>query len=177
MRCEEARRMISARLDSCLDPSERLRLEHHLASCTACRVEWERMEALDQLFRSAAMEEAPSRLHIRVTSRIQRREQARRAVIGGFTLMAGAATLALLLVLPLALGLLGNLGIGPALIRGGLETFTQLLALFDALSRTFFVLLDQFALPLAILSAGCLLIAAVLNGIWIVLVRKLYGAR
>jgi predicted anti-sigma-YlaC factor YlaD len=165
--------MMSARLDGHLDRADMSRLRDHVTSCDACRVEWQKMKALDQLFRSAPMWDAPPYLHIRVTSRIERRERARRAIVGGVALAIGAATLALLVLVPFALGLLDNLGIGPALVMGGLETITQLLVLFDALSRTLVILLDQFAVPLAVLGAGSCLMALLLNGLWIVTIRKL----
>jgi hypothetical protein len=110
-------------------------------------------------------------------SRIERREQARRAIFGGVALVIGAATLALLVLMPFALGLLDNLGIGPALVAGGLETITQLLVLFEVLSRTLLILLNQFAVPLAILGAVSLLMALMLNGLWLVTIRKLRVVR
>lgn len=177
MRCERARRMMSARLDGHLDRTEITRLRDHLASCGVCRAEWQKMEALDQLFRSAPIRDAPPNLHVRVTSRIERRDQLQRAIVGGVALTTGAATLALLALVPFALNLLGNLGIGPALLMGGLETVTQVLAFFDALSRMLLTLLDQFALPLAILGVGGLLLALVLNGLWIVAMRRLHVQR
>lgn len=177
MRCEQARRLMSARLDQHLDRTELSRLRDHMASCGACRAEWQKMEALDHLFRSAPVWDAPPYLHVRVMSRIERREQARRAIFGGVALVIGAATLALLVLMPFALGLLDNLGIGPALVAGGLETITQLLVLFEVLSRTLLILLNQFAVPLAILGAVSLLMALMLNGLWLVTIRKLRVVR
>jgi anti-sigma factor RsiW len=166
-----------ARLDGYLDRTELGRLEDHLATCAVCGVEWQKMEALDRLFRSVPMKPAPVGLRTQVMARIERREQARRAIIGGLTLVLGTATLALLLVAPFALGLLSNAGIAPALLVGGVETVTQLLGLVDGLGRMVFVLLDQFARPLAVLSLGSLLVALALNGLWIRTVRRLSVAR
>ncbi|MGD2176424.1 MAG: anti-sigma factor [Anaerolineae bacterium] len=173
MRCEQAGEMMSARLDGTLGRTEVARLEDHLAMCSACRVEWQRVRALDRLLRSVPMHQAPLGLRAQVMTRIDRREQARRAIIGGLTLVLGTATLALLLLAPFALGLLSNLGIAPTLLVGGLETVTQLLVLVDALGRMLFVLLDQFALPLAVLSLCSLVVALALNGLWIRTVRRL----
>jgi hypothetical protein len=89
------------------------------------------------------------------------------------TLVLGTATLALLLLAPFALDLVNNLGVAPALLVGGLETLTQFLVLADALGRLLFVLMDQFALPLAVLSLGSLAVALALNGLWIRTVRRL----
>jgi len=177
MRCEQAGKMMSARLDGHLDQKETSRLREHMASCGPCRVEWQKMEALDQLFRSVPMWDAPPYLHIQVTSRIERQERARRAIIGGMALAIGVATLGLLVLVPFALGLLDNLGVGPALVVGGLETITQLVLLFDVLSRTLLILLDQFAVPLALFGAVSLLMALMLNGLWIVTIRKLRVVR
>jgi hypothetical protein len=110
-------------------------------------------------------------------ARIHRREQARRAIVGGLTLALGATVVALLTLVPIALGLLGNLGVAPALLIGGVETVTQLLTLVDGLGRVLLVLLDQFAVPLAVLASGSLLLAAALNGLWIGTMRKLRAAR
>jgi anti-sigma factor (TIGR02949 family) len=173
MRCEQAGEMMSARLDGTLDRTGFARLEDHLATCSACRVEWQRMQAVDRLFRSASTRQAPLGLRTQVMARIDRREQARRAIVGGLTLALGTATLALLLLAPFALDLLNNLGIAPTLLVGGLETAAQFLVLIDALGRTVLVLMDQFALPLAVLSLGSLIVALALNGLWIRTVRRL----
>jgi hypothetical protein len=92
-------------------------------------------------------------------------------------LALGATAVALLVFVPVALEVLKNVGIAPALLVGGMETVTQLLVLLNALSRTLFVLLDQFAGPLAILSLGSLLTALALNGLWILTMRRLRVAR
>jgi predicted anti-sigma-YlaC factor YlaD len=176
MRCEQARRMMSARLDGRLDRTEIARLRDHLTSCGACRMEWQKMKTLDQLFRSAPMRNAPPHLHMRVTSRIERREQVRRAIVGGVALTMGVATLALLVLVPFALNLVDSFGIGPALLRGGLDTAAQLLTFFDVLSHVLLTLLDQFAVPLAILGAGSLLLALVFNGLWVISLRRLRAA-
>jgi hypothetical protein len=106
-------------------------------------------------------------------ARINRREQARRAIGGSLALTLGAATLAVLTLLPLALGLLKSWGIAPALFVGGVETITQLLVLVDAMSRMLIVLLDQFARPLLILGLSSLAIALGLNTLWIATMRRL----
>lgn len=173
MRCEKAARMMSARLDGQLDDAKVARLEDHLATCSACRDEWRRMQALDHLLSSAPMMQAPVRLRAQVAMRISRREHARRAIIGGTALVLGAATLSLLLLAPVVIGLLDNLGIASALLIGGPETVAQLLTLVNALGRMLFALLDQFARPLAVLSLGSLLAALALNCLWISTMRRL----
>jgi hypothetical protein len=136
------------------------------------------MQALDQLLRSVPMSEAPAGLRAQVMARINRREQARRAILGGLALVLGTVTLTLLLLAPFTLDLLSALGdIAPALLVGGLETIDQLLVLVDALGRTAFILLDQLALPLAVVSLSSLLVAVALNGLWIRTLRRLSIAR
>jgi anti-sigma factor RsiW len=173
MRCEQAAEMMSARLDGTLDRVEVAYVEDHLATCSACQLEWQRMQYLDRLFRSVPASQAPMGLRAQVMARIDRREQARRAIVGGLALVLGTATLASLLLAPFALDVLNNLGVAPALFAGGLETVTQLLLLVEALGRLLFVLLDRFALPLTVLSLGSLMVALALNGLWIQTVRKL----
>ena len=173
MRCRQARHLMTARLDGHLDQAGITELGKHLAQCSPCRVEWQRMKKVDQLFRSAPTRSAPFHLHAQIMARIQRREQARRAIFGGLALALGTTAVVLLTLAPVALGLLENFGIAPTLLIGGMGTAAQLLNLVDALSRTMFVLLDQFKVPLAILSLGSLAIALALNGLWIVTVRRL----
>jgi predicted anti-sigma-YlaC factor YlaD len=164
---------MAARLDGRLDDTQIADLEEHMAMCRACRADWQRMSAVDQLFRSASSVAAPPDLHIQVTARVSRREEARRAVAGGLALALGAAALALLTLTPIALGLLGNVGAAPALLIGGMETITQLLLLLEAVSRMLLVLLDRFAVPLILLGLGSFTVALALNGLWIAAMRRL----
>jgi predicted anti-sigma-YlaC factor YlaD len=148
-------------------------LEEHLMTCSSCQTEWQKLSALDQLFRSAPMVATPRHLHARVTARISRREDARRAIVGGLALAMGAVTLAMLTLVPIALGLLGNLGVAQTLLFGGVETITQVLSLVDTVSQVVFVLLDQFAFQFVLLSLGSFVIAIALNGLWIAAMRRL----
>jgi anti-sigma factor RsiW len=166
-----------ARLDGRLDRATITELEEHLARCSTCRAEWQKIYAVDQLLRSAPLRSAPSHLHAQVLARIDRREQARRAIVGSLALALGVTTVALLTLVPIALGLLENLGVAPALLIGGVETVTQFLNLVAVLSRALFVLVDQFAVPLSILVLCSLTIALVLNGLWIAIMRRLRTAR
>ena len=173
MRCEQVGEMMSVRLDGCLGNMDIAILDDHLATCSMCRAEWHRMQALDHLLAAAPMMRAPLRLRMQVTVRIRRREQARRKIIGGATLVLGTVALALLVLAPLPLGLLKTLGIAPALISGGPETIAQLLTLLGALSHTLLVLAELFAVPLAFLCLGSLMAALALNGLWIGTMRRL----
>lgn len=173
MRCRRARHLIAARLDGHLARAEITELEEHLATCSTCRAEWQRMNGLDKLFRSASMMPAPAHLPAQVMARIDRREQARRAIVGSLALALGATAVTLLTLAPVALRLLENLGIAPALLIGGVGTATQVVGLIEALSRTLLILLGQFAIPLAVVATGSLTMALALNGLWIATVRKL----
>jgi len=81
--------------------------------------------------------------------------------------------LALLGLIPLAFGLLSNMGAVPALLVGGIETVVQLVTTLDAVARVLFVLADQIAVPLAVVSLASLFVALVLNGLWIAAMRRL----
>ncbi len=177
MRCKRASNLMADRLDGRLNHAAITELEEHLAACSRCRVEWQKMHALDGMFRSAPMRSAPPHLHTRVMARINRREQARRAVVGGLILALGATAVALLTLTPIALGLLENLGIAPTLLIGGVETITQLLTLVDAVSRMLLILLGQLAKPLVAFALGSFTLALALNGLWIVTMRRLRLAR
>lgn len=173
MHCKRANNLMMARLDGHAAEVEVRELEEHLFTCSACQARWEKMCALDQLFRSAPMVSAPSRLHARVRARIDRREQARRAIAGGLALAIGTAALALLTLVPIGFTLLENAGAAPALLIGGVETITQLMNLIDPVTRMPLVLLDRFAASLVIVGLGSLAIAVALNGLWIATMRRL----
>ena len=172
MHCDQAGEMMSARLDNCLDRTQITLLEGHLARCSACRAEWHRLQALDRLLASAPKMHAPVRLRVQVMDRIHRREQARRAIIGGTALALGTVALSLLLLAPACLGLLNATGIAPALVSGGPETAVQLLATLGATGRAVLVLIEKFATPLALLSLCGLVTTLALNGLWVSAVRR-----
>ncbi len=176
MFCEQAGEMMSARLDGRMDSAEIALLEDHLVACSACQTEWHSLQALDRVLASAPTVRAPARLHVQVMARLSRREQARRAIIGGTALALGTVALALLALAPVLLGLFDATGIAPALVSGGPETIVQLLALLGAASRTLLVLADKFAVPFAFLGLFSLVTALALNGLWVGTVRRLHAA-
>ena len=173
MRCEKAGKMMSARLDGRLDSTEVALLEDHLIGCSACQAEWRRVQALDNLLACTPMVRAPVRLRVQVMARLSRREQARRAIIGGTALTLGTVALALLALAPALPGLLDATGIAPALVSGGPETIAQLLALLGTVSRALLVLAEKFAGPLAFLGLCSLMMALALNRLWIGAVHHL----
>ena len=173
MHCEQAGEMMSARLDGHLADAEIALLEDHMARCSVCQTEWYRLQALDRLLASAPMVRAPVRLRVLVSARLSRREQARRAIIGGTALALGTVALALLALAPILLGLLDATGVAPALLSGGPETMVQLLAFLGTMGRALLVVADKFAIPLALLSLFGLAIALALNRLWVGAVRRL----
>jgi predicted anti-sigma-YlaC factor YlaD len=174
MRCEQVGEMMSARLDGRLDDGDAALLAVHVAECPACRAEWRRLQTLDHLLASAPMVPAPVSLRVLVSARLSRREQARRAIIGGTALALGTVALALLALAPILLGLLEATGIAPALVSGGPQTVAQLRALLGTAGRTLLVVAEKFAIPLALLSLFSLAIALALNRLWIGAVRRLH---
>jgi predicted anti-sigma-YlaC factor YlaD len=176
MHCEQAGEMMSARLDGRLDNAGIALLKEHLAGCSACQAEWRRLQALDDLLASAPMVRAPARVCVLVSARLRRRDQARRAIVGGTTLALGTAALVLLALAPVLLGLLDTTGIAPALVSGGPATVAQLLAMLRTMGRVSLVLAEKLAAPLAFLSLCGLVIALALNSLWMGAVRRVRAA-
>ncbi len=177
IRCEQTGEMMSARLDGRLGGTEIALLEDHLAACSVCQAEWRGLQALDRVLVSAQTVRAPVHLRVQVMARLSRREQARRAIIGGTALALGTVALALLVLAPIFVGLLDVMGIAPVLISGGPETVTHLLALLGALGRALLVMVETFAVPLAFLGLFGLMITLALNGLWIGAMHRLRVAR
>lgn len=173
MDCTHASRMMSARLDGCLESAEIARLEDHLSACGACQAEWQSLQALDNLLSVAPMLRPSARVRVRVMARLSRRDQARRAIIGGTALTLGTVTLALLALAPALFGLLNATGIAPALISGGPETVTQLLLFTGTIGRTLLIVVEKLALPLVSLIMCGLVFALAVNGIWMGAMRRL----
>jgi len=177
MRCRQASEMMSERLDGRLDGTEITHLEDHLTACSACRAEWHKMQALDRLFASAQTVQPPVRVRVHVMTRLSRRDRARRAIFGGTTLTLGTVALSLIILAPILVGLLQTTGIAPALISGGPATLVQLQTAWGAAGRTLVILTKQLAIPLAFVGLCGLVVAVVLNGLWIGTLRRLRATR
>ena len=177
MQCRRASKLMSARLDGEVDATEMSLLEEHLASCPACQVKWERLQALDHLLASAPLIDAPVRVRVHVMTQLERRDRARRAIIGGTTLSLGTVALALLVLAPSLLGLLRAVNIAPALLRGGPVTLTQAVSAWTVVGRAFIGLFDRFAIPLAAVGLCGLTTAFLLNGLWIGAMRRLRASQ
>lgn len=139
--------------------------------------ERERMQALDELFASASILQAPVRLQAKIMARLERRERARRVLTGGVALALGTVALSVLVFAPALLGLLSKLNLAPALISGGPQTLAQLMALLQALARALLVLWGQLAVPLVLLALMSLALALALNMLWIGTMRRLRTAQ
>jgi predicted anti-sigma-YlaC factor YlaD len=177
MQCKQASEMMSLQLDGRLGDTEVPLLDAHLAECEACRAEWQSLQALDSLLASAVTMEAPVRVRVQVMTRLERRDKARRAIIGGTALTLGTVALALLLMAPVLLGLLDAVGIAPALIRGGPTTLLHLLGAGETLGRTYIGLIGSLIIPLVILGLCGMTSALALNGLWIGAMRRLRASR
>lgn len=177
MRCKQAGQMMSERLDDRLNSAEIALLDEHLAACGVCQAEWQGLQALDTLFASAPMVQPPVRMRVRVMARLDRRNQARRAIVGGTALTLGTVALALLAMAPLLLGLLDATGVLPALLSGGPATAASLLAFVGSAGRALMALLETVAIPLAFLGLCGLAMALTLNGLWIGAVRRVRATR
>lgn len=173
IRCKQAGQMMSERLDDALDEAEASLLARHVSACETCRAEWEKLQALDQLFRAAPMVEPPVRLRVHVMARLERRHKARQTILGFTTLSLGTVTLALLLIAPLLLGLLNATGLAPALFQAGPLIIRQTLTFASAMGRACLVVLESLAIPLAVILSLGLVVAATLNGLWIGALRRM----
>ena len=174
MECKQASELMSLRLDGRLEGSDATSLEAHLSTCYTCQVEWGGLQALDSLLLAAPMVHPPVRMRVQVMARLGRRDQARRAIVGGTALALGTVALALLALAPALLGLMNATGIAPALISGGPETVAQLLFFFRTMGRTLLVLMDRLVIPLVSLGMCSLVIALALNSLWMGAARRRY---
>jgi predicted anti-sigma-YlaC factor YlaD len=169
--------MMSLRLDGRLDEKDSALLDKHLAGCQACQTQWQKLQALDGLLSTAPMVQSPVRVRVQVMARLERRDKARRAIIGGTTLALGSVALAILLMAPALIGLLEVTGVAPALIRGGPTTLLHLLGAGETLGRTYIGLIGSLAIPLAVLGVCGVASALALNGLWFGAMRRLRASR
>ncbi|MFL7792835.1 MAG: anti-sigma factor [Anaerolineae bacterium] len=177
MQCKQASEMMSTRLDGRLDEQDSALLDAHLAQCQACQNQWQKLQAIDRLLSSTSMVQSPVRVRVQVMTRLERRDQARRAIIGGTMLTLGTVALSLLLIAPVLFGLLNATGIAPVLIYGGPQALSHLLAVGENLGSTFVGLIEQLVIPLAILALCGLVSTLTLNGLWIGAMRRLRASR
>ena len=85
MGCDEARELMSLRLDGRLAPAEDEKLNRHLEACPACAGEWLRWQELDVLLRTAPVAAPPEHLMAGVMARL--RQQRARQIGGGLVVI------------------------------------------------------------------------------------------
>lgn len=173
MQCQQASEMMSLRLDGRLGDAEEAALEAHLAACESCQATWHRLQALECLLRSAPAVAPPPRMRVHTLARLERREKARRTLVGSAVLALGTIAVTLIILAPLLAGLLEALRIAPALVAGGPATLAQLVSSWSAMGRALLLLIEEFAAPLALFALCGLATAAVLNILWIGTLRRL----
>jgi len=177
MRCEQIGEMMSARLDERLTTTEDEALGGHLASCSSCRGEWEALSSVDRFLSAAPVVAAPMDLHVSVLARLERRRRVRQALIGGSALSLGALLLALLTFSPLLVWLVGAGSLLPMWQAGGRAALAQMVSLLGTAARTSAVLLRAFALPIVGVAACVVVLAGILNGLWIGALYRLQPTR
>jgi predicted anti-sigma-YlaC factor YlaD len=165
--------MMSERLDNALDEASIPLLAQHVSACESCRAEWEKLQALDRLFRAAPMLEPPVRLRVHVMARLERREKARQTIFGFTALSLGTVTLTLLLIAPLLLNLLNAIGLAPVLFQAGPLLIRQMLTFVSAMGRAYLTIAESLAVPLVIILFLGFVVAAMLNGLWIGALRRI----
>jgi anti-sigma factor RsiW len=124
--CEHGEQMtalMSLMLDGLLEDPDRHRLDEHLASCAACRSEWEAMQQVSALFEHSAMVGPPLGFAIRVERRLEAQTKKRRQLFGGLALVTSSLSLAAVtavVVLALVLGIVAwnRLDSSPAMQQG-----------------------------------------------------------
>jgi anti-sigma factor RsiW len=97
MGCEQREQMtelMSMALDSLLGDDDQRRLQHHLATCPHCQVEWEAMQQASTLFEQAPMVGPPLGFAVRVERRLNERSKKRRRVFGGVAVLTSSLSLA-----------------------------------------------------------------------------------
>ena len=89
--CEVYRRWMSLKLDGLLDQEEERALQAHLATCAACRAEWEALQFVSRFLEEQPVMPAPAGFVARLQGRLDAERVARRQnVLGGAALALGA---------------------------------------------------------------------------------------
>lgn len=95
--CKVYRVWMSLKLDGLLSREQERALQAHLATCAACRAEWEAMQLVSHLLDKQPMIPAPPGFVARVEHRLAvERSARRRGLLGAGTLVFGALSLVML---------------------------------------------------------------------------------
>ncbi len=153
---------LSLALDSQLAAAEQATMQEHLAQCGACRQHWETWQTIaHRLQQSPMIGPAPGFVQ-RFEQRLQRRQAARRGLLGGIVLLTGSISLwSFLALIALLLGF-SWLGANPAwagaLVDWAVRAAQTLQPLTVAV-RLFFGGLSQIPLPaLSVICGGAMLL-------------------
>ncbi len=93
MQCFDCSEWLSLQLDGLVEREQPAQLQAHLASCEACRVEWEAMQRVSSVLEAASVVAPPLDFAAKVASRLHRREARRRRVRGSIGLLVGSVGL------------------------------------------------------------------------------------
>jgi anti-sigma factor RsiW len=163
--------LMSLALDGALDDGGRQVLEDHVATCTACRAEWQAMQALSGLFERSEMVGPPLGFALRVERSLDARERKRRRTFGGMAVLTGSLSLAGLTVAAVCLivaGIVAWQWLGPLpAVQQGTSAISQVASGMGLVGKgaSFFLgdLLLRYGPPL-IVALGVGLV--VLLGLW-----------
>lgn len=165
-------RMMQA-LDGALDPAAQSSLEEHLIHCADCQMEWEQLQAVEQLFGSAPMARPQTGFTERVLAHLDPRRRIRRTVLGGLAL-AGGWVAALVLALIPAPWAASYLAASFPPFSNALNLLTMRLA--DAagvLLKSVALTIEALARPLVPVAVCGLILAFSANLLWLSLIRRL----
>lgn len=95
--CQVYRRWLSLKLDGLLNQEQEHALQAHLATCSACRAEWEALQFVSHLLDEQPMVPPPPGFVARVERRLAAERIARRkGIMGAVALVLGALSLVML---------------------------------------------------------------------------------
>jgi len=179
--CRDSERMslfMSQALDGLLAAADRQVLEGHLAVCPACRAEWQAMQQLSALFKSAEMVGPRLGFATRVERRLADKAKKRRRLFGGAAVLTGSLSLAAVtaaVVAVIVLGVVaGNwLNVLPE-VKEGTNTVSQIASGVNLVGKgaSLFLgdLLRSFGVPMVI-GVGIALALLVVVWVWVAVKR------
>lgn len=172
MECNKALEWMTMALDGELPEEERRVLKAHLEVCDRCRVQWEQLQAAEEVLRRAPILSPPPGFVGRVMAQVDRRRARRRAFFGSLALAAGTALVLFIGFLPILWRLPGWASFLVALSHSGNVLLSHLLGAARLLLNSLGLLAGALVirtLPLALCS---LMTALLLGGLWWALLRR-----
>ena len=176
MCCERMSEWMMLALDGELGPTERVALEDHLARCPTCWLEWQRLQALEQVLRAAPLVPAPLGFTGRTLARLDRRRRVGRLALGGLALTAGMTAVVAMSVAPTLRDLPVMAGSLLTLSRAGAVLAVSLLDVARSVLDSLWLSLGALVLPTASLALCGLCMAMLAGLLWLTLVRRLRPA-